>query len=225
GATAGRAQAFVGARIIDGTGAPPIEEGVLVVRDGRIESVGPLAGQTLPANAQRVDVRGKTIMPGMINTHGHVNDVRGLTSAPELYTQDNITRQLGVYARYGMTTVFSLGDDGPAGVQVRNEQQKVAPQVARLFLAGPVVTATDPEAARRAVDELAAQKYDLVKIRVDDNLGTSRKMPPAAYEAVIAQAHHHGLEVAAHVFYLEDAKQLLTAGRLHRAQRARRGGR
>lgn len=212
GAENSRAQAFVGARIIDGTGAPPIEEGVLVVRDGRIDMVGPLADRSLPADVPQIDVRGKTIMPGMINAHGHVNDVRGLTSDPDFYTRENITRQLGVYARYGVTTVFSLGGGGPAGVQVRNEQQNDTLEVARLFLAGPVVTATDPEAARRAVDELAAMQVDLVKIRVDDNLGTTEKMPPAVYEAVIEQAHRHGLEVAAHIFYLQDAKRLLAAG-------------
>lgn len=183
-----------------------------MVRDGRIETVGPLADQSLPADVQRIDLQGKTIMPGLINAHGHVNDVRGLKSDPDLYTRENITRQLGVYARYGVTTVFSLGGGGPAGIQVRNEQQKDALEVARFFLAGPVVTATDPEAARGAVDELAAMQVDLVKIRVDDNLGTTKKMPPAVYEAVIEQAHRHGLEVAAHIFYLEDAKRLLAAG-------------
>ncbi|MPZ17404.1 MAG: amidohydrolase family protein [Luteitalea sp.] len=206
------AQAFVGARIIDGSGGQPIEEGVLVVRDGRIETVGALANQSLPADVHRIDVQGKTIMPGMINAHGHVNDVRGLESGPELYTRENITRQLGVYARYGVTTVFSLGGGGAAGVEVRNEQEADRRDMARFFLAGPVVTATDPDDARQAVDELAAMNVDLVKIRVDDNLGTSKKMPSAAYEAVIEQAHQQGLEVAAHVFYLEDAKQLLAAG-------------
>ncbi|MPY89399.1 MAG: amidohydrolase family protein [Luteitalea sp.] len=208
----GRVAAFVGARIIDGTGRSPVEDGVLIVREGRIEAVGPAADHPPPAGARRVDLRGKTLMPGMINAHGHVNNVRGLQSGPELYTRDNITRQLRVYARYGVTTVFSLGDDGAAGVEVRDAQPMNTVDMARLFLAGPVVSATDPRAARRAVDEVAGMKADIVKIRVDDNLGTSAKMPPTAYKAVIDQAHQHGLEVAAHIFYLQDAKDLLAAG-------------
>jgi imidazolonepropionase-like amidohydrolase len=74
------------------------------------------------------------------------------------------------------------------------------------------VTATDPEAARRAVDALAARHVDLVKIRVDDVLGTTAKMTPAVYRAVIEQAHRHGLKLAAHIFALEDAVGVLEAG-------------
>jgi imidazolonepropionase-like amidohydrolase len=53
---------------------------------------------------------------------------------------------------------------------------------------------------------------DVIKIRVDDNLGTSTKMTPEVYRAVIDEAHNHGLRVAAHIFYLEDAKELLRSG-------------
>ena len=69
-------QAFVGARIIDGTGAAAVENGVLVVRDGRIEAVGASDSVTVPADAEQIDVSGRTIMPGMINAHGHVNNLQ-----------------------------------------------------------------------------------------------------------------------------------------------------
>jgi imidazolonepropionase-like amidohydrolase len=203
------AVAYVGARIIEGTGQAPVENGVLVVQNGRIVAVGPAAKTAIPAGATKVDVAGKTIMPGMINAHGHVSDVRGMKSSPEFYTPEHIKHQLGVYARYGVTTVYSLGGDGPAGVQVRDEKPA---GVARLFVAGPVVTATDPEAARRAVDQVKAMKADIVKIRVDDNLGATKKMPAEAYKAVIEQAHKQGLKLAAHIFYLQDAKDVLGAG-------------
>jgi imidazolonepropionase-like amidohydrolase len=202
--------AFVGARIIDGTGSAPIDGGILLVRDGRIEAVGP-SSTTVPQGARRIDVGGKTIIPGLVNTHGHVNDVRGLKASPEFYTPEHIRHQLGLYAQYGVTTVFSLGGDGPAGLQVR-EAQRHNLDTARFFLAGPVVTAADPEAARRAVDELQRIKVDLVKIRIDDNLGNTKKMPAESYRAVIDQAHRHGLRVAAHIFYLQDAKDVLDAG-------------
>jgi imidazolonepropionase-like amidohydrolase len=200
--------AYVGARIIDGTGAAPIENGVLVVRDGRIAAVGP-AGTRIPPGSSRVDVSGKTIMPGLVNAHGHITNVRGLKGSAEFYTPDHIKHQLGVFARYGVTTVFSLGGDGPASVHVRDER---VPGLARLFVAGPVVSADEPGAARKAVDEVKAMKADLVKIRVDDNLGAARKMPADAYRAVIDQAHKQGLKVAAHIFYLQDAKDILAAG-------------
>jgi imidazolonepropionase-like amidohydrolase len=150
-------------------------------------------------------------VPGLINAHGHVNDVRGMKSSAEFYTPEHIKHQLGVYARYGVTTVFSLGGDGPAGVQVRDEIPAAA-GISRLYVAGPVVASADLESARRTVDQVKAMKADLVKIRVDDNLGTGKKMPVEVYTAVISQAHKVGLKVAAHVFYLDDARRILAAG-------------
>jgi imidazolonepropionase-like amidohydrolase len=201
--------AFVGARIIDGSGAPPMTDAAIVVQNGRITAIGPSKTTSIPAGATRVDLKGKTMMPGLINAHGHITDVRGMKASPEFYTPEHIKDQLRLYARYGVTTVFSLGGDGPASVQVRDEKPA---GVARLFVAGPVVTATDPAAARRAVDEVKAMKADLAKIRVDDNLGTAKKMPAEAYRAVIDQAHKQGLKLAAHIFYLQDAKDILSAG-------------
>jgi imidazolonepropionase-like amidohydrolase len=79
-------------------------------------------------------------------------------------------------------------------------------------VAGPVIAAASPEEARTRVDGVAALRPDLVKIRVDDNLGTTPKMPPEVYRAVIERAHERGLRVAVHIFYLEDAKGVLRAG-------------
>jgi imidazolonepropionase-like amidohydrolase len=206
-------QVFVGARLIDGTGRPPVENAVLVVANGRVEAAGRADRVRVPAGARRVDVSGRTIVPGFINTHGHINDVKGLEARPEFYTRDNVGRQLGLYARYGVTTVFSLGGDGPAGFEVRDGQRRDGPGgLARLYVAGRIVTATTPDAARREVDDVAAMKADLVKIRVDDNLGTTTKMSPDVYAAVIDQAHARGLKLAAHIFALADAKGVLGAG-------------
>ena len=55
--------AFVGATLIDGTGAPPVENGVVVVRDGRIAAVGRAASVSIPPGAMQVDLRGKTLLP------------------------------------------------------------------------------------------------------------------------------------------------------------------
>ena len=175
-------------------------------------ALGPSAQVPLPAGARRIDVAGRTIVPGLINAHGHVGETKGLRSGPELYDEANVRRQLGLYARYGVTTVFSLGGDQAPGFRVRDEQVRTPTSVARLFVAGPVLTPATPEEARAQVDAAAALKPDLLKIRVDDNLGTTPKMSPEVYGAVIARARERGLRVAAHVYYLEDAKGVLRAG-------------
>jgi imidazolonepropionase-like amidohydrolase len=205
-------KAFTGVRLIDGTGTVPLLNAVLLVRDGRVVAAGPAAGVKVPKDAVRVELTGKTVMPGMINAHGHVGETVGLRAGPELNTRENVLRQLGLYARYGITTVFSLGGDAEAGFALRESADAPNPGRARLFVSGPVIVAATPEEARARVDAVAAQKPDFVKIRVDDNLGTTPKMAPPVYRAVIEQAHKRGLRVAAHLYYLEDAKGLLDAG-------------
>ena len=197
-------QAFVGARIIDGTGDAPVGDGVLVVRNGRIEAVGARGVVDIPPDAEQIDVAGRTIMPGLINVHGHVN--------PSPYTEESVEVQLALYARYGVTTVFSLGGDGPEGLAVRDRQDTPDLDRARLFMAGPVVTGDTPEEAVAVVNAVADSGFDIVKIRVDDNLGAAEKITPEVYQAVIETAHHRGLRLAAHLYYLEDAKGLLEAG-------------
>ena len=205
-------QAFIGARLIDGTGGPVIEDSVLVVRDGRIEAAGSRDGVEVPPDAEQVDVGGRTILPGLINAHGHINNVRGLESDPSFYTEEHVENQLGLYARYGITTVFSLGGDGPEGMLVRDRQDNPELDRARLYVAGAIVTGPSPEEAREQVSTVAASGADVVKIRVDDNLGSSTKMTPETYQAVIAASHEQSLDLTAHMYYLEDAKGLLRAG-------------
>jgi len=105
--------------------------------------------------------------------------------------------------------------------QVREE---TIPNAARLRTAGRGITMPEPgrsEApywvasvadARKAVQELAARKVDLVKVWVDDRNGMYKKLTPELYGAIIDEAHKSGLRVTAHIFALEDAKGLLRAG-------------
>ncbi len=202
-------RAFTGVRLFDGTGAT-IDNATLVVTNGRVVAAG--AGVAVPAGAERVDLAGRFVMPGLINSHGHVGATKGLRAGPELYSRENVLSHLGLYARYGVTTVVSLGDDRDEGFRVRDEQETAALDRTRLYVAGPVVDATPPEAARAQVAALAERKVDWVKIRVDDTLGTTPKMAPAVYQAVIDEALKRGLRVASHLFYLEDAQGLLKAG-------------
>ncbi len=203
--------AFTGATLFDGRGAV-VEDAVVLVRDGRIDVVGTASATPVPAGAEEVDLSGRFLTPGLINAHGHLGGSKGLESGPEVYTRENLVDQLGLYARYGVTTVASLGGDGPEAVALRDEQAVPDLDRARIFVAGAVVAADTPEAARKMVDDNARMNVDFIKIRVDDNLGASTKMTPEVYTAVIEQAHQHELPLAAHLFYLDDAKGLLQAG-------------
>jgi imidazolonepropionase-like amidohydrolase len=204
------AKAFVGARLIDGTGRPVINDAVLIVRDGRVVAVGAASRVRPPAGVEVINLAGKFIIPGLISTHVHVSDVQGVR--PPAYTDENTLRQLGVFARYGVTTVQSLGGEQAPAFTARAAQNTPALDRTRIYLAGEVIVGRTPEEARQMVARVAATKPDIIKIRVDDNLGTTAKMPPAVYRAIIDEAHHRGLRVAAHIFYLEDAKDLLRAG-------------
>ncbi len=202
-------RAFVGARIIDGTGGNPIDDGVLVVRDGRIEAVGTSAELTVPEGATLIDVAGKTIIPGLINTHGHVNGTLGLET--NHFTSENLLRQLRLYARYGVTTVNSLGGDQEVSAVIRDAQNTKDLARSRLLIAGSVVSGDTPQAAHAMIEKNLALKADFIKIRVDDGLGRRKKMTPEVYESVIDRAHQAGLPVAAHLVYLEDAIGLAQA--------------
>jgi len=208
--SASRATVFLGARVVDGGAV--IEDAAIVVRDGKVAAVGPRGKIQVPADAEKVDVADKTIIPGMINAHGHVGETVGLRSGAELYSEENVKRQLALYARYGITSVVSLGGDQEAAFRLRDAQDKGTLDRARIFPSGPVLSPATPEEARMQVAALAPQKPDFVKIRVDDNLGTAPKMTPEVYRAVIEEAHRQKLRVAAHLYYLDDAKGLLKAG-------------
>ncbi len=210
GVAFGQTTALVGGRVINGRGQV-VERATIIVRDGKIVAVGPTSGTTVPGGAQRVDAAGATIMPGLINAHGHLTGAVGMRNDPKGYTRDNLVRQLKTYAQYGVTTVFSLGDDQEAAFQLRSEQAGSLDR-ARLFVAGPVISGSTAEEARTMTDNVVAMKPDVLKIRIDDNLGSSRKMPEEAWRATIARAEEVNLPVATHIFYLADAKAALRAG-------------
>lgn len=203
--------AFVGGRVIYGNGQA-IERGTVVIDGGTITAAGPSASTPVPANAVRIDMNGKTLMPGLVNAHGHVAATDGLRSDPASYTRDNLVRQLQTYAQYGVTTVYSLGDDRQAGFDLRDEQARGPVNRAKVYVAGAVITGNTAEEALVNTNAVADMKPDLLKIRVDDNLGTGRKMPEAAWRATINQAHSRGLRVAVHIYALADARATLAAG-------------
>jgi imidazolonepropionase-like amidohydrolase len=202
---------YEGARVIPGDGSAPIENAVFVVEDGRFTLVGPAASVTVPSGGTRVDLSGKTVIPALVNTHIHLS----LDPAER-------ADQLRHMAYYGAGTVVSMGlDEGAAPFDLR--ENPVA-DGARTLIAGRGITSPEPgrsevpfwvtteTEARSAVQELAGQNVDLVKIWVDDRNGQYERLSQPLYTAVIDEAHRHGLKVAAHIFSLEDAKGLLRAG-------------
>lgn len=202
-------KAFVGARIFDGTGKAVLENGTIVVQDGKITAIGPSNKVKAPKGAQTISVSGKTITPGLINSHGHVSDVEGKKTGA---TEEAVARQLSLFARYGITTVFSLGGEEEPAFNLRDAQATPSLNRARIFVAGTVIVGKTPQEGRQMVDKVADKKPDYIKIRVDDNLGASQKITPDVYRAVIDEAHKRGLRLFVHYFYLDDAKDLLRSG-------------
>jgi imidazolonepropionase-like amidohydrolase len=221
--------ALKGARLIDGTGRPARTDSVLILKGDRIVSVGAMGRVPIPAGAREIDVRGRTIIPGLINAHGHVGLVLNGQGSAEAYTREIIAQALKQYEEYGVTSILSLGANRDLGYDLRDEQRRGTFPGATLFTAGrgigvpdgapPLLLASDQvyrpkttEEARAAVRETAAHHPDMLKLWVDDVYSKYPKMKPEMYQAVIEEAHRQAVRVAAHVFYLADAKALVSAG-------------
>jgi len=182
----------------------------LLIQNGRIVAVGTKDKVVIPGGTSITDVSGKTIIPGFINTHGHVGDVNGIEGGH--YSRENIIDNLAVYARYGITTVVSLGGDGREAVSLRAVNDTASTQRARFFIAGEVISGKTPGEVIARVDSNHHLGVDFMKIRVDDNLGSSPKMTEEVYRAAINRSHELGYKIATHMYYLEDARKLLDAG-------------
>ena len=87
----------------------PIENGVIVVRDGRIAAVGPAASTTVPAGATVIDAAGKTIMPAMINVHAHMGYEGYSSWGARNHTAANLLDHLQREAFYGVAAATSVG--------------------------------------------------------------------------------------------------------------------
>ena len=224
-----RATLFEGARLIAGDGGAPIERSAILVRGDAIAEVGRQGALQAPADAVRVDLTGKTVIPALVDAHSHLGytDVGAMTTAAANFTRENLVDHLRRYAYYGIAATLSMGvDRGELAYELRAQP---VPGAALLRTAGRGIAlpnagpgaeyrrdaaygvSTEAE-ARTAVQELAAKQVDFVKIWVDDRDGTVAKLPPAMYRAIIDEAHTRGLRVVAHIFDLADAKDLLRAG-------------
>jgi imidazolonepropionase-like amidohydrolase len=219
-------------RLIDGNGGPPVEHADILIRGSKIAAINTAAAREIPPHSRVIELTGKTVLPGLISDHSHVGLVKGTSVSGNNITQANILRQLRQYTVYGVTTVTSLGLNLEPFYEVQPRAHSGAtgtadlvgadrgfgapngaPPVSLGLLDIQVYRPATAEEARSEVRETAQRHPDLIKIWVDDMRHTMPfKMNPEIYEAVIDEAHANGLRVAAHVFYLEDAKRLVGDG-------------
>jgi imidazolonepropionase-like amidohydrolase len=190
------------ATVIDGTGADSQKDVTIVMENGRIRDMGPSSKVPAPSGAAVIDLRGKFVVPGIINAHGHI----GAKTEPQL-------RQ---YALYGVTTVTSMQTDPDEVVQVREAQKRGELRGARVstvkYRFAPAPEIATPQQARAKVDETVAAGADYIKVWVDGGFGTRAKLSPEVCAAILDQARKHGKLTFAHIYDLSDAKMLVEQG-------------
>lgn len=211
--------------VIDGTGGPAQKNANVIIQSGKITAIT----EKHPDNGKAIDFTGKTIMPLLTNVHAHLGMSKGTTVSPEHYSREHIAKELKRYQAYGVGTVVSMGTDKPLIFPIRDESRTGKIPGAIVYTAGygfrpplgnnpqevgmeKIYRPATPSEAVRHVKELAALKPDMIKMWVDDMGGTTEKIKPEVYRAIITEAHNHGIPVAAHLYYLADAHDLLDAG-------------
>ena len=205
--------ALVGGQLIDGTGAPPMADSVVVIRDGRVESAGPRGTTPVPDGAETLDVTGKTIIPGLVNLHVHY---RG---GPE-----EIERQFRSQLYYGVTTARSIGSDSPERVAFLLETNAGRPDFPRAYTAGLGFShpggfnaagrnapATEEEARALVRDQIALGVH-FIKMWVNDVEEPGLKITPEIRTAIIDEAIRNGAIPVAHIDDEADGRQLVQAG-------------
>jgi imidazolonepropionase-like amidohydrolase len=216
-----------GIDLIDGTGRDIQRNVNMVIRADTIAAIQ-AAGDPLPDGARIINGKGRTVIPGLINAHGHLGLLNNDSASASHYNKANIIRQLKKYASYGVTGVLSLGTDQDLIFALRDSSQKGLLPGAILYTAGygfgvtggvppvsfgnKIMRPHTPEEAAQDMRALATLKPDFVKIWVDNAGQNVPRIAPAVYQAIIQEAHRHGLRVAAHVYYLEDARRLVQSG-------------
>jgi imidazolonepropionase-like amidohydrolase len=234
--------AWVGATVFDATSedAPLIPDAVLLVRDGKIEAIGPRDAVAIPDDARVVDISGCHVVPGLIDAHVHFFQSGGLYTRPDgldlrekrsyEWDQEGIRRRLdGTFRRYlasGVTAVVDVG--GPFWnfeVRDRAAASQFAPRVA---IAGPLISTVSrpqldlgdppivqcntPDAARELVRKQVERDTDLIKIWFIVSRDRPVEEMIEIATATIEEAHAHGVRVAVHATQLEAARAVIEAG-------------
>ncbi len=226
---------FKDARLIIGDGTV-FEQGSLLVRDGVILGSGTVADQDIPDDAVIHELRGKTVIPALINTHAHLGWEAYGDWGSKYFTDANLIDHLYRHAYYGVGTIISTGSDKEdVANRVYLEQRKGTIGGARYLQSpgmgspggGPnprftddpdywgVNPVADPEQAVRSVQALAERGYGIAKIWVDardERRGAEVKLAPEIYRAVIDTAAKYDMRIIAHATTLADHKTLVSYG-------------
>ena len=177
--------ALVGARVIDGMNRPPIENATVVIQNGRITAVGPASSTPAPRDLPAVNLKGKTIIPGLWDMHAHAGQVDW---AP-------------VYLASGVTTIRDMGGEEPFLVAIRDAIQSTQALGPRYLLAGLIdgagprafgmVNASTPEEAVAIVRRYHEEHFNEIKIYMET--------PAALVPVITAEAHRLGMTVTGHL--------------------------
>lgn len=196
--------------LIDGTGADPLPDAVIVIQDGRITAVGPRSQVQIPANVQRMDFPNGTLLPGFINAHVH-----------KAFDAD----LLKLWAQAGVTTVRDLGAPRGSPYFSTRNTWRIKPEYARVVTAGPIVTVPDgypqentfpslrvysAEDAHKKVATLIERGADVIKIALESSDGPI--LSPEEAAAIVETAHQRGIPVSAHISLEKDLERALDAG-------------
>ncbi|HTS37592.1 MAG TPA: amidohydrolase family protein [Candidatus Solibacter sp.] len=190
--------AIVGATLVDGTGAAAVLDSAVVIKDGRIIAAGPRSKVKIPKDANVVDAKGKTILPGLWDMHAHFEQVEW---GP-------------IYLAAGVTTVRDCGNELEFIKAVRDAVAQGRGLGPRLLLAGIVdgsgplqlgVERVDtPEQAKEWVDRYHQAGFQQIKIYSSVKL--------EVVKAVADEAHKLGMTVTGHVPEGLNAYQVIEAG-------------
>jgi imidazolonepropionase-like amidohydrolase len=233
---------FEGARLIAGDDSAPIENSAFIVANHQFLRVGRRGELQVPAGTVHVDLAGKTVMPTMVDLHGHIGfqNVAEGTMSKAFYTRENLIDHLERLAYHGVGATVSIGDLldrsdlhgrrtnwGDVPLRVRDE---IIPNAALFRTAGTGIAwpgsgpqghpsrvdvpypVTTVEEAQQAVQDYVLMKPAFIKIWVDDRGGTKQTLTPLLYRAIIAEAHKQNVAVGVHNVTLADAKELMRAG-------------
>lgn len=229
---------YEGARLIIGDASAPIENGAFVVQNGHITAIGAKGSVKAPSGATHVDLSGKTVMPTLNNIHIHAGYEGYVSWSAENHSAENMLDHMEREAFYGVGAAETMGDQ-PDAFAIKFQQDQIAgkfPPAARFFFAagvappggGPdslliqgttplhaVHEVATPEEARAAVRLLASEKITQLKIWVDardSRRGSMKEMPVEVVDAVVSEAHKHGIVVHAHATQMPEQKLVVKAG-------------
>ena len=190
--------AIMGGRLIDGTGRPPVEDSVVLLRGGKIVAAGPAASIPIPRGAEFVDAKGKSVLPGLWEMHAHFEQVEW---GP-------------IYLATGVTTARDVGNEREFIVAARDAIAAGRGIGPRLVMAG-VVDGSGPfslgvirvdtaEQAREQVQKYKAAGFQQIKIY--------SSVKPDILKAVTAEAHRLGMTVTGHIPFGMNAIQGIEDG-------------